>query len=452
MNLPTERADSEQWRANSEQRIDAVLAEIAGERADSEQWRANSEQRIDAVLAEIAGERAQREQWDSTLESRIEALSANHSQVFANQDQRGEAAQAMQQSLEDRLAYYVGTTATLESTVSGLLLRVAELEALRSTRGNAVQDPDDLTSYWEQVEENYRPISAAFSGYRSLVAELVAIDRIVPVPLCKFGEPIEESLPSGVLLGMRHDIDADPRTAVRMARCLALHGLSGSFYFLHSSRYYGRFEDDSFVRNPEVEGWVSDVIVAGSEIGLHNDALGVWQNHDQDGGIAIKRELAYLRGLGAQVSGTVGHNSAPSYGAENCEVFEGAVLFNRPANTPVAERLGLLDPQQLGLTYEGTYAIPRETVDGVAASAFIQSTGASTADEDWMRTYLTDNPILSWSVDAQLWSQGQDKWVLGGRDDMWHWGISTSEALNLVAAMPDGSRVLAVIHPALYRT
>lgn len=320
----------------------------------------------------------------------------------------------------------------------------------RRTIPTAVQELD-LGPYFQQVQANYLPFANPFHHYQQLVTQLESNSRVTLVPCCELmsGES------SGVRISLRHDIDADPITAIRMARFLASRGICGSFYLLHTAIYYGRMFGTLFVRHRELPRWVEALIVAGAEIGLHNDALGAHNLLGVDGPHAMAQEIAWLRELGAQVKGTVGHNSAPVYAAENSEVFAGRILWDQ--SDPIRRRLplGTLSEAALGLSYEGTFASPRRIVDSQAASLFAADLAhANIRDPQWMRTYLTSNPCCDWSVDLQLWVVGQEHWVAGGRfgrDAYFRDRLALADLPSVIADMPDRSRCVVVLHPEYFR-
>ncbi len=76
----------------------------------------------------------------------------------------------------------------------------------------------------------------------------------------------------------------------------------------------------------------------------------------------LEQELRWLRSLGVVVRGTLAHNSAPVYGAENFEIFEGRVLWEREVRCENGRilPLGKLSEKKLDLSYEGAFAIPKK--------------------------------------------------------------------------------------------
>lgn len=338
---------------------------------------------------------------------------------------------------------------------------------LRPFRGRASARPDrptpdpapanaaaiTFTGWREQVRLNYEPLANTFDAYRRLVAGLETMDgtRVVPMH-----EIAEATASPDRTVALRHDVDADPDTGLRMARHLASRGVAGSFYLLHTAPYYGRFVERDFVRNPELADWVRGMIVAGCEIGVHNDALGAELTAGVNGPAALVAEIEWLRSQGAVIRGTVAHNSAPAYGAANSEVFAGRRLGRWSGSAEDGRRLPLesVREDEHGLAYEGTFAVPRPDVDAGEAERFVRDrAGAGLRSEAWMRRFLLDNPTCLWDVDLQVWVVGRDEWVVAGRPGgtpVFRWCVDLDEALDAIRATRPGSRSMVVLHPEYF--
>jgi hypothetical protein len=310
-----------------------------------------------------------------------------------------------------------------------------------------------MENYRDQLDEGYGPHTNGFDYYRQFVDRLREMDSLRLVPL---GDLLNAPAETQAVLALRHDVDADVETALRCARRLARVGLAGSMYLLHTAPYYGDVLEGVFVRNPLLSQWVRGFIAAGCELGLHNDAWGLCLR-EMDGPAAVREEIAYLRSQGARIRGTVAHNSASTYGAENFEVFQEHVLWRRKAETPAGRRLpiGTLRETELQLVYEGAYAVPKKSVDPSAVARFLnQQREGDIRSETWMKQYLLENPCLDWTLDFEFWLLGKDSWVAAGRwekQTMFRWDIRLEEVIDCIRALPRSSRSVVVLHPCYVR-
>ena len=291
--------------------------------------------------------------------------------------------------------------------------------------------------------------------YQRLIDNLSQLEGVRFVPLYE----LQTTSAEGVrLIGLRHDVDSNPYSALRAARYLARKGICGSFYLLHTASYYGRYQNDEFVRNPMMAELVQRFIITGNEIGLHNDAFYVYMMWKSDGSESLKSELTWLRSLGAVVHGTVAHNSAPVYRAENYEVFRERVLWKREVISPNGTilPLGKLSEKKLDLSYEGIFAVPKQNPNIKKALKFCMNLAdADIRSEAWMRRYLCNNPCCDWAIDYQFWLIGQDKWVAAGKyngEELFEWKIDSTRLLHLVQDLPLNIRSVLVIHPDYFET
>jgi len=206
-----------------------------------------------------------------------------------------------------------------------------------------------------------------------------------------------------------------------------------------------------------MEELVYRFIMTGCELGLHNDAYGVYMMHKSDGVERVKRELMWLRSLGAVIRGTVAHNSAPVYGAENYEIFSERVLWHREVRSPKGSilPLGKLSEKNLDLSYEGVFAAPKKNLILEDALKFVMNRAdADIRSETWMRRYLINNPCCDWSVDYQFWLIGRDRWVAAGKyngEELFEWKINLKRVLHLIQTLPINTRSVLLIHPDYFK-
>ena len=309
-------------------------------------------------------------------------------------------------------------------------------------------------NHFAQAAELYNPIANSFWYYQWMIDELLKIDNLALIPL---RDLMASSETTKRIIALRHDIDMDPETGLRCARYLARKGVGGSFYLLHTNPYYGNFYGGHFVRNPILTDWVKSFIVTGCELGLHNDCMQIYKTHNFDGAAIIQQEIAWLRSVGAVIKGTVAHASGPFYGAENYEIFRGRKLWNRKvlSSKSLPIPLGILSEDDLGLTYEGTFAQPRKHIDLKSVKTFFSDTAsANVRSKEWMMQFIFNNPVTEYLTDCQFWLLGKDFWVVAGRvgdKRIFEWEIKLKCVLEIVADLPPGSRSIFVLHPVYVR-
>lgn len=293
-------------------------------------------------------------------------------------------------------------------------------------------------------------VTGQFALYQQAVETLAAAPAVGLVPL---GHILDRPGPGVARIAFRHDLDIDHRTGLRCARFLARHGVPGSFYLLHTAYYYGCFEGKRFSRDPFLAAYIRDLALTGVEVGLHIDPLRVYHEFGMDGAHAVTEELTWIRGLGVPVRSTVGHNSAPVYGAENFEIYAGKSARARLRKTGHKSiRLQSLDEAALGLEYEANFPAIRDPLDMDALERFASFEAADAVrDRDWMRIYLRDHPIFERAYDVTCWHCGGDAWVVCSHGDApprYDWNLTTAEVLDLYrGGAMNGLRSVFVWHP-----
>lgn len=207
-----------------------------------------------------------------------------------------------------------------------------------------------------------RPVAYPIGAYRQLISSLAGMERIECVTL---GALCREPMKGGrVRLAIRHDVDGDIVAAERGAEIEAEFGVPSSYYFLHTAFYHGRFEGKRFLRHGCMGHVYRRIASLGHEVGLHTNGLEVYEEHGVDGAQAVAEEIAWMRSVGLDVRGTVGHGSKAVYGAENFEIFRGRAKGRARAGDALqdperiehngkAAWVRVLDEGALGLEYEG---------------------------------------------------------------------------------------------------
>jgi hypothetical protein len=294
-------------------------------------------------------------------------------------------------------------------------------------------NPEDLAAYCREAIKPFSELDLlnSFATYEHVINFLMKKSRFDIRPMKRLTDP---PIGDRITVALRHDVDADVYTATRAARALSDRGLAGTFYLLHTSGYYGYFEERVFRRHPAMARVVEELLETDCEIGLHSDGLSVYCEHGINGAAAVSTEIAWLRAQGADVTGTVAHNSASVYGAENFEIFRDKALADRRSFEWCGRRIPLqvLDEESLGLTYEGNYPIVANQPTSVD-----------------LKDYLHHNPIFERAYDISVWLLARDSWVVARHKNPKElcWPETTDRMLSFLDAAKAGTRIVLNIHP-----
>lgn len=137
------------------------------------------------------------------------------------------------------------------------------------------------------------------------------------------GEFAKTQAPDKVLVFLRHDVDAAPETALRMAQEENKRGLKGSYFFRPTSLYYGQREAHRIVRYASMDEHYRKIQALGAEIGVHTDLLHMKVTMDIDPLAFQKDELKYWRDNGFPIVGNVSNGDAllRQIGVNNTWIF-----------------------------------------------------------------------------------------------------------------------------------
>lgn len=122
----------------------------------------------------------------------------------------------------------------------------------------------------------------------SLDAEKIAMD-----------DQLERQAESKRFVTIRHDVDQSLDHALRFARTEYINDIRGTYYLLHTKRY--------FDYGPELISKCKEFIALGHSIGLHNNAMTVWLTSKRSISEIIEEPLNFLRSNGIPVRGTAAH-------------------------------------------------------------------------------------------------------------------------------------------------
>jgi len=289
-----------------------------------------------------------------------------------------------------------------------------------------------------------------FSLYNELTEFLRVEPRFHIRPMKQF---MKRPKRKTVSVTLRHDIDGDIITAIRAARSLSDRSIPGSFYLLHTSSYYGFYEDGVFLRNIGLHDLIDKLMNTNVEVGLHIDPLEVYQNWLSRGTESIVSEVNWLRKVGVDVAGVVAHNSAPRYGAENFELFRGLSLGGRNSVTfnDLETPLQTLSLRSLGLAYEGNFTRQPDADDSLAMDCYLNDLSAdSIRSTKWLKRYFLNNPVFGRRYDASVWLLESDGWMFAvHRKDIrqLQFPLSTEDLKRELLNLRTGTRVMFNIHP-----
>lgn len=192
----------------------------------------------------------------------------------------------------------------------------------------------------------------AWSDFLALLDEIKNGDRYLVRPGRDF---IHTFAADKVVVYMRHDVDIDPATALRMAEEEHKRGLQASYYLLPTAGYYGKKSGAGVRRYADMDRLYRQIQSLGHEIGVHNDLLSMMILWDIDPLEFQKQELAYYRQAGFQVVGAVSHGSGivRSRSLNNMWVFSEFGKKGTYDNKGVAVEYGACSFKDYGFIYEG---------------------------------------------------------------------------------------------------
>ncbi len=151
------------------------------------------------------------------------------------------------------------------------------------------------------------------------------LDRLAPLAVVPLRELDATPAAERAVVGLRHDVDARPDSALVLGHLEAERGLRATYFALHTAPYY-----------PGALPVLRELQGLGHEIGLHNDALSV----EGDPVEALRRELDRLRSAGLEVVGVAGHGSRAVHERRsfNHQVFSDLPPVPRFPNSAVEPR------------------------------------------------------------------------------------------------------------------
>ena len=172
------------------------------------------------------------------------------------------------------------------------------------------------------------------------------------------------------VLLIRHDIDHDYQTAVRIAEWEHSRGLKATYCVLHSAWYYGHLDGDRIIHTSNLIEFTKRLVDLGHEINFHNNLLATALTHDVDPLALLRQELDFFRSIGIVITGTSSHGDGLCHklNFRNWELFKECVgdafggprtIYYESSDKTRSVRAGEISMFDFGLTYEG-YDVMRD--------------------------------------------------------------------------------------------
>lgn len=164
-------------------------------------------------------------------------------------------------------------------------------------------------------------------------------------------------------LQVRHDVDHDLDTALKIASWEKENGIQATYCLLHTAWYYGKLEDNRYLHSDFLLDAIRELRSLGHEINFHNNLVALALTNDINPIELLKNELEFFNKIGAGVVGSSTHGDAlcRTLGFRNWEIFRECCdnRFGGPRKVSYTHEgvtrsvnLGTLNMSELGLEYE----------------------------------------------------------------------------------------------------
>ena len=162
-----------------------------------------------------------------------------------------------------------------------------------------------------------------YSAYEKFIINLEEDKRIKVVPLKEFHKIDNDQ--NKIIVALRHDVDLDINSAIKMAEIEHKHGMQSTYYILHTAIYYGVIKNGLFKRNKRMLPKLKVIQNKYKhEIGWHNDLVTIEIIHKVNPIKFLQEELEWLRENEIEIVGTAAHGSeyCPIYAYHNNYFFK----------------------------------------------------------------------------------------------------------------------------------
>lgn len=165
------------------------------------------------------------------------------------------------------------------------------------------------------------------------------------------------------ILIIRHDVDHDHLTAMKIARWENDHGIRSTYCLLHTAWYYGKLQNGRMVHSRDLAECAQYISSMGHEVILHNNIVVQSLLESIDPADFLSRELKFFESIGVPIKGTSTHGDKLCHelNFRNYELFKETCdgryggprcLFNPKNGKFVPVTLGELPMWDFGLEYE----------------------------------------------------------------------------------------------------
>jgi len=158
---------------------------------------------------------------------------------------------------------------------------------------------------------------------------------------------------------LRHDVDHDINTALKMAVWERERGITSTYCLLHTAWYYGCMIDGCYKHSSLLKDSVARLDELGHEINFHNNIITVAFLNKINPYDLLMRELEFFSVNGIDIVGTSTHGDAlcRKYGYRNFHLFsEIAAAFppdlSDDCPKEIRDAIGSVKMSEAGLSYE----------------------------------------------------------------------------------------------------
>lgn len=179
-----------------------------------------------------------------------------------------------------------------------------------------------ISQLFNCVNKNKTDPDFSLSIYKDFIKQLAENKEIIVVPLKDFDSTIDSTK---IIIGLRHDVDRDIRTAKKMAKIENEYGIQSSYYILHTADYYLRYYKNKEQHSRRMLKFLKAIQNKHNhEIGWHNDLLTLQIIYNINPIEFFHNELDWLRKKGINIVGSASHGShfCDNYGYKNNYFFK----------------------------------------------------------------------------------------------------------------------------------